>query len=150
MGVRLDSWLWAVRLFKSRSIATTACKGGHIRVNGKPVKPATQIKIGDRVTVRTPGWEREFEVTALIDKRVGAKIAVECYIDHSGPRPAWLSAPVARRDRGAGRPTKKDRRAIDRLRGRDETAQGWGDEDDNWAVFVLNDLGDESHPALSD
>lgn len=116
---RLDVWLWSVRLFKTRSLATDACKGGHIRVNDKPVKPAQQLKVGDRVTWRQPGWVREFEVTQLLTKRVGAPVAVTCYVDHSPERPAHLSAPVARRDRGAGRPTKKDRRALDRLRGRD-------------------------------
>ena len=115
---RLDVWLWSVRLFKTRSLATSAGLGGHIRVNDKPVKPAQQVKIGDRVTWRQPGWTREFEVTQLITKRVGAPVAVQCYVDHSPERPAHLSAPVARRDRGAGRPTKKDRRALDRLRGR--------------------------------
>ncbi|MDO5682732.1 MAG: RNA-binding S4 domain-containing protein [Propionibacteriaceae bacterium] len=116
---RLDVWLWSVRLFKTRSLATDACKGGHIRVNDKPVKPAQQLKVGDRVTWRQPGWVREFEVTQLLTKRVGAPVAVTCYVDHSPERPAHLSAAVARRDRGAGRPTKKDRRALDRLRGRD-------------------------------
>lgn len=119
---RLDVWLWSVRLFKTRTMATEAVRGGHIRVNGKPVKPALQLKVGDRVTVRQPGWERQFEVRKLIVKRVGAPVAAECYIDHSPERPAHLSAPVARRDRGAGRPTKRDRRAIDRLRGRDDGA----------------------------
>lgn len=122
---RLDVWLWSVRLFKTRTMATDAVKGGHIRVNGKPAKPAVQLKIGDLVTVRQPGWERQFEVRKLIVKRVGAPVAVECYVDHSPERPAHLSAPVARRDRGAGRPTKRDRRAIDRLRGRDEPPADW-------------------------
>lgn len=115
---RLDAWLWAVRIFKTRSRATTACKSGHIRLNDRPVKPAHEVKPGDVVRVREPGWERVFEVRDPITKRVGAKVAAECYVDHSPPRPAHLSAPVARRDRGAGRPTKKDRRQIDRLRGR--------------------------------
>ncbi|WP_026926831.1 RNA-binding S4 domain-containing protein [Granulicoccus phenolivorans] len=116
---RLDVWLWSVRLFKTRSLATNACKGGHIRVNDAPVKPAQQVRIGDRITWRLPGWTREFEVTQLITKRVGAPVAQTCYIDHSPERPAYLSAPMARRDPGAGRPTKKDRRALDRLRGRE-------------------------------
>lgn len=116
---RLDVWLWSVRLFKTRSAANKAITGGHVRLGGKPVKPAHQVKVGDVVTVREPGWERKFEVTQVITKRVGAPIAVTCYVDHSPPRPAYLSAPVARRDRGAGRPTKKDRREIDKLRGRD-------------------------------
>lgn len=117
---RLDVWLWSVRLFKTRSAANKAISGGHVRLNGSPVKPAHQVKPGDEVLVREPGWERRFEVTEVITKRVGAPIAVTCYVDNSPPRPAWLSNPVARRDRGAGRPTKKDRRDIDRLRGRDQ------------------------------
>lgn len=114
---RLDVWLWSVRLFKTRSLATNAVKGGHVRLNGDPVKPARPVKPGDRVSVKEPGWVREFEVTELLNKRVGPKIAVEAYVDHSPERPAHLSNPVARRDRGAGRPTKRDRRAIDKLMG---------------------------------
>jgi ribosome-associated heat shock protein Hsp15 len=115
---RLDVWLWSVRLFKTRSAANKAVAGGHVRLNGSPAKPAHAVKPGDVVTVREPGWERKFEITQVIMKRVGAPVAQTCYVDHSPPRPAYLSAPMARRDRGAGRPTKKDRRDIDRLRGR--------------------------------
>lgn len=118
MSGRLDSWLWAVRLFKTRSMATTACRGGHVRVNGNPAKPAQNLKVGDRVTIRQPGWERVFEVVQIISKRVGAPEAQKCYVDHSPPRPEYLAHTTARRDRGAGRPTKKERRAIDALRGR--------------------------------
>lgn len=120
MTVRVDAWLWAVRVYKTRSMATDAVKGGHVRVNGNPVKPAQKVGPGDRVTVRQPGWEREFEVVETISKRVGAPVARTCYVDHSPERPAHLSNPVARRDRGAGRPTKKERRALDELRGRRE------------------------------
>ncbi|MDO4783922.1 MAG: RNA-binding S4 domain-containing protein [Propionibacteriaceae bacterium] len=116
---RLDVWLWSVRLFKTRSGSAAACRGGHVRVNGQPAKPAHTLKVGDVVTVREPGWERRFEVSQLITKRVGAPVAVGCYVDLSPARPAHLDAPTARRDRGSGRPTKKDRRAIDALRGRD-------------------------------
>ena len=115
---RVDSWLWAVRIYKTRSLATDACKGGHVRVNDKPAKPAQEVRPGDRVTVRTPGWDRVFEVVDPIVKRVGAPVAAKAYVDRSPERPAYLSAPMARRDRGAGRPTKKDRREIDALRGR--------------------------------
>lgn len=116
---RIDVWLWSVRLFKTRSLANRAVDGGHVRLNGSPVKPSRTLAVGDVVTVREPGWERRYEVTQLISKRVGAPIAQSCYLDQSPPKPAYLSAgPVARRDPGAGRPTKKDRRAIDRLRGR--------------------------------
>ena len=108
---RIDVWLWSVRAYKSRSLATGAVKGGHIRLNGDPVKPSHDVKPGDTVTIHTPGWDRVLKVINPIAKRVSAKLAVEAYED--------LSAPLARRDRGAGRPTKKDRREIDRLRGRD-------------------------------
>lgn len=117
---RLDVWLWSVRLFRTRSAATDAVRGGHVRLNGDPTKPAHTVKPGDRISVKEPGWVKEFEVLQLLEKRVGPKVAVEAYRDHSGPRPAHLSAPVGRRDRGAGRPTKRDRRAIDRLMGREE------------------------------
>lgn len=110
-------WLWSVRIYKTRSLATQAVKGGHVRVNDEPVKPAQKVVPGDLVTVRLPGWERKFEVVQLLDKRVGAKIAVTAYRDLSPERPSWLSAPVARRDRGTGRPTKKERRQIEQLRG---------------------------------
>lgn len=70
------------------------------------------------MSIREPGWTREFEVVTFISKRVGAPLAQECYIDHSPPRPEYLRMAVARRDPGSGRPTKKDRRAIDALRGR--------------------------------
>lgn len=116
---RLDVWLWSVRLFKTRSAAQKAVSGGHVRLNDAPTKPAHVVVPGDLVTVRQPGWERKFEVTNVITKRVGAPIAVTCYIDHSPPKPSYLSAPTARRDPGAGRPTKKDRREIDKLRGRE-------------------------------
>lgn len=117
---RLDVWLWSVRLYKTRSIATNAVRGGHVRLNGDPVKPARVVKPGDRVTVKEPGWVREFEVVQLLTKRVGHSVAVEAYVDHSPERPAHLSVPLGRRDRGAGRPTKRDRRAIDHLMGRRE------------------------------
>ena len=127
---RLDLWLWAVRLLKTRSLAAEEIKGGHIKVNGSPVKPAHKLKRGDIVTRRLPGWERTFLVEKLIIKRVGAPIAVTCYEDLSAPKPAYLSMPpVAKRERGAGRPTKKERRALDALRARDEGVPGvWGDE----------------------
>ncbi len=118
-GTRVDAWLWAVRLFKSRSAATTACKGGHVKVNGSTAKAATTLKVGDRVDALVHGHRRSLEVVRLIQKRVGAPIAVECYVDHSPPPPDTAATPsLGARDRGAGRPTKRERRQIDRLRGR--------------------------------
>ena len=97
-SVRLDAWLWSVRLFKTRSAATAACRAGHVRLDDQPVKASQPVRVGDVVKVRQPGWERVFEVTRLIAKRVGAPVARECYVDHSPPRPSALSAPVPRRE----------------------------------------------------
>ena len=116
-GTRIDQWLWAVRMFKTRSIATAACKGGHVRINGTSAKPASAVKVGDRVEARVADRERVLEVVRLIDKRVAAPVAATCIVDHSPPAPPREQVvPVFRRDPGAGRPTKKDRRSIDRIR----------------------------------
>ncbi len=118
-STRVDRWVWAVRLAKTRSEATTACRGGHVRVNGKPIKPASPVRVGDEVRVMRAGRERIVEVTKIIEKRVGAAVAAECLIDRSPPPPPReFVAPVAVRERGSGRPTKKERRQLDRLRGR--------------------------------
>lgn len=104
-------------MFKTRSIATDACKGGHVRINGKAAKAASAVKVGDRVEARVADRERILEVVRLIDKRVAAPVAAECIVDHSPPPPPRDDVvPVFRRDPGAGRPTKKDRRRIDRFR----------------------------------
>lgn len=117
-STRVDRWVWAVRLAKTRSAATTACRGGHVRVNGKPIKPATPVRVGDEVRVMQGSRERIVEVVKIIEKRVGAAVAAECVIDRSPPPPPReFVAPVAVRDRGTGRPTKKERRQLDRLRG---------------------------------
>ncbi|MFC5667851.1 RNA-binding S4 domain-containing protein [Kitasatospora misakiensis] len=118
-SVRVDSWIWSVRLAKTRSAAAAACKAGHVRVNGERAKPAQALKPGDEVRVRQEGWERVVVVRKLIRKRVGADVAAQCLEDNSPPRPAreFVAAPGLR-DRGAGRPTKRDRREMDGLRGR--------------------------------
>lgn len=116
-STRVDRWLWAVRVTKTRSLASAACQGGHVEVNDHPAKPATKVGEGDRVTVRLGGRERRLEVVRVIEKRVGAAIAAECLVDHSPPPPEPdRTAPAGTRDRGTGRPTKRDRRALDRLR----------------------------------
>ena len=119
-SVRLDVWIWSVRLAKTRSQGADACKGGHVRVNGEKVKPSQPLKVGDQVRVRrSDGWERIVTVTRLIAKRVGPPAAAECYVDQSPPPPPReFAGPNAVRDRGAGRPTKRERRDVDRLRGR--------------------------------
>ncbi|NSC20821.1 RNA-binding S4 domain-containing protein [Streptomyces albus subsp. chlorinus] len=117
-SVRVDSWIWSVRLTKTRSQAATAARGGHVKVNGVSVKAAHPLRVGDEVRVRSAGRERVVIVKRLLKKRVGAPVAVECYADHSPPPPPRVEVPLApRRDRGAGRPTKRDRRELDRLRG---------------------------------
>lgn len=118
-AVRADAWTWAVRLYKTRTLATAACKAGHVRVNGDKAKPATLVRIGDRVVVRGGDRERIVEVTGILAKRVGAEVAARAYIDHTPVAPpATFVAPPAVRDPGSGRPTKKERRQLDRLRGR--------------------------------
>jgi ribosome-associated heat shock protein Hsp15 len=115
---RVDRWLWAVRLYKTRGDATDACRGGHVEVNGATAKPATSVRVGDRVTARANRVRRELEVVQLIDKRVGPPVAVTCFVDHTPPAPDADRVRVAERERGAGRPTKRDRRELDRLRDR--------------------------------
>ena len=117
--MRADQWLWAIRLYKTRSAAQDACRGGHVRVNGAPAKPATAVRVGDRIEARVHDWQRDIEVARLITKRVGAPIAAECYVDHSAPPPTRdYLPPIFPRASGEGRPTKRDRRRMDDLRKR--------------------------------
>ncbi|MDO4762149.1 MAG: RNA-binding S4 domain-containing protein [Corynebacterium sp.] len=118
-AVRIDSWVWAVRLIKTRSLAAEACKAGHVKLNGNSVKPSQQVVPGDMVSVWSDHRLKKVEVVNTLKKRVGAEIARTCYVDHSPPPPPKeIIASMPKRDRGAGRPTKKERRDIDRLLGR--------------------------------
>lgn len=122
--VRVDVWLWSVRLLKTRSMATAACRAGHVRVNDDRAKPATTVRPGDEVRLRHDGRERIVIVQRIVRKRVGAAIAEECLIDKSPPPPPREALiQVGLRERGAGRPTKRDRRELERLRAR------WNDPD---------------------
>lgn len=116
-SVRLDVWLWSARLFKSRSLATTACRGGHVRLNGERAKPAADVKIGDGIEVRGGERPRIVIVERILNRRVGAPIAQAAYQDHSPPPLPRDILLVPRRPRGAGRPTKKERRDMEKFRG---------------------------------
>ena len=116
-SARIDVWLWSVRQVKTRSAATAACRAGHVRINGETAKPAQHVKVGDEVRYRVDGFDRHLIVERILLKRVGAPIARASYADVSPPRSSPLDAPAAIvRDRGAGRPTKKERRRLDALR----------------------------------
>jgi len=114
---RVDVWLWAVRIYKTRSAATAACRGGHVRVNRGAAKASTLVKVGDRVEAFAER-QRILEVAVVIAKRVGAAVAATCFVDHSPPAPVVKRQPrMPVRERGAGRPTKRERRVLDRFRG---------------------------------
>lgn len=118
-AVRIDVWLWAVRIFKTRSQAAEAVRAGHVKIEDKTVKPSAQVVPGETVRVWKDHRDYVLEVTATVHKRVGAPVARCCYIDHSPPPPPrdiFAAPPV--RERGSGRPTKKERRETDRLLGR--------------------------------
>ena len=121
MAVRVDKWLWAVRVFKTRRQATDACTAGRIRINGNVAKPASKVKVGDVVQAARRDRTIIYVAHKLLEKRVSAPLAAAAIEDRSSPPPKkqdHLDLPVfAQRDRGSGRPTKKDRRAIDNLRG---------------------------------
>ncbi|MCB0942915.1 MAG: RNA-binding S4 domain-containing protein [Mycobacterium sp.] len=115
-STRLDRWLWSVRLTKTRPDAAAACRGGHVRVNDRLAKPSTTVAPGDEVRARLGDSARIVEVVRVIQKRVGAADAATCYRDHTPPPPPTVPDPVAARDRGAGRPTKRERRVLDKWR----------------------------------
>jgi len=116
---RVDRWLWAVRAAPTRAASTALCRAGHVKVNEVTAKAATTVRPGDTVTARIGDRQRVLEVLKAIDKRVGASVAAECLLDHSPPPPPRETvSPGLVRDASSGRTTKKDRRQIDRLRGR--------------------------------
>jgi ribosome-associated heat shock protein Hsp15 len=116
--VRIDAWLWAVRQFKTRSAATAACRAGHVRVNGERAKAAQPVRPGDEVRVRIEGFDRQLIVRQTLVKRVSATVAATALEDRTPPPPPRETvAVVPIRDRGAGRPTKRERRDLERLRG---------------------------------
>jgi len=133
--IRVDKWLWSIRIFKSRTLATDACKGGKVKIGGASVKPSCLISEGDTVVVRKNGFNFEFRAVTLIEKRVGAAIAVTCYedvtpADEKTKYAEWFSNASSigeKRQTGSGRPTKKERRVIDDLK--DDIVFDWEDDE---------------------
>ena len=126
-SVRIDKFLWAIRVFKTRSEAAEACKGNRVKVNDADAKPSRDVKVGDVITVRKAAVYYKWKVLGLIENRVGAQLVPQ-YAENQTPQEELdkLKAPVetffVKRDRGTGRPTKKDRRTIDAM---------WGEIDFN-------------------
>jgi ribosome-associated heat shock protein Hsp15 len=117
-SMRIDKWLWAARAFKTRGLAARACDGGKVDVNGDAVKPAKVVRPGDRIEITTPVGRRILKVAALSEQRGPAPGAQALYEDLTPPAPPRLRQPKpSYRPPGAGRPTKRERREIDRLRG---------------------------------
>ena len=118
--LRIDKYLWAIRLFKTRSLATDACKAGRVKLNGQNLKPSAIVKIGEVYQVSKGIEKKIIEVVELLHQRVEAKIALTKYKDLTPVEETYafksvFHAPTLKRDRGTGRPTKKDRRETDHL-----------------------------------
>lgn len=120
MDVRIDKWLWAVRIYKSRSLATAACAAGKVRVGGESLKASRSVRIGDVITATTGEITRTVRVIAPLERRVGAKLVPQ-YMEDLTPASEYQKRrepdfrPLLLRPKGAGRPTKKDRRKLGEL-----------------------------------
>lgn len=134
--VRIDKWLWATRVFKTRSIAADACKKGRVLMRGTPVKPSAMVKVGDVVQVRKPPITFSFEVLALTQNRMGAKLVPD-YLKNVTPPEEYEVLELQRisgfvdRAKGTGRPTKKERRDLEQFVSPDDYFYWWSDEDDD-------------------
>ena len=129
---RIDKWLWAARIFKTRSIAADAIKNGRVTIAGMNVKPSRMVKVGEVVSVRKPPVTYSFKILKTIEQRVGAKLLPEIYENVTTPDQYELLemnriSGFVNRQRGTGRPTKKDRRALDDFIG--PSFEGYGDFD---------------------
>lgn len=120
-SVRIDKWLWAVRIFKTRSQAAEACKKGHVKIDGISIKPSRELKLNEEIIVRKHPINRKYRVKGLIEKRVSAKLAVE-FVDDITPQEEIDKLMILKnggghlhREKGAGRPTKRERRDIDKI-----------------------------------
>ena len=119
--LRIDKYLWAIRMFKTRTLASDACKAGRVKWDGQNIKPAHEVKLGEVYQISKGPDKKIVKVTGLLENRVDAKTAVNFYEDITPVEqtPAFKSmfqAPLLKRDRGTGRPTKRDRREIDELK----------------------------------
>lgn len=120
-SLRLDKWLWAIRAFKTRSLASEACKGGRVKIEGVSAKASRDLKIGDIIEFKAGHLDKRIKVVQLIKNRVNATLAVQNYEDLTPPeeyeRVEFMNQMnVGKRDRGAGRPSKRDRRDIEKLK----------------------------------
>ena len=140
---RIDKWLWASRIFKTRSIAADACKNGRVVVNNANVKPSRPLKVGEVVHVRKPPITYSFRVLKCIEQRVGAKLVPEIYENVTDPKQYDLLemsriSGFIDRQRGTGRPTKKDRRAMDAFT--DPALFGFGIDEDDEDEFDFDEI----------
>jgi ribosome-associated heat shock protein Hsp15 len=134
--LRIDKYLWSIRLFKTRSLATDACRAGRVKLDGQNIKPSYLVKIGETFTIQKGIERKVIKVVDLLERRVDAKTAALFYedltpIEETHAYKSVFHAPILRRDRGAGRPTKRDRREIDDLQHRlanDEPINGEEDK----------------------
>src|SRR6185436_18952568 len=117
-GVRMDKWLWAARFFKTRSLAARACDLGRIESNGQPAKPSREVRIGDMLQVRNDGGDFQVEVLLLSEMRGPARVAQTLYHATEASRELRLKLAEERKAMPQGKPSKRDRRKIDRLRSR--------------------------------
>ncbi|MDY5858593.1 MAG: RNA-binding S4 domain-containing protein [Porphyromonas sp.] len=137
--VRVDKWLWAVRVFKTRSLATDACKMSRVSINGQLAKPSRTVKIGDVVGVRKPPIEFSFRVLQVLNNRVGAKL-VPVYMENVTPREQYEILELQRisgfvdRAKGLGRPTKKERRSLDQFMDAMPAGLDFLDWDEDWML----------------
>jgi ribosome-associated heat shock protein Hsp15 len=126
--LRIDKYLWAIRLFKTRSLATDACKAGKVKLNGQSIKPSYVVKEGDVFSIQKGVERKVIRVVSLLDKRMDAKSVAPYYEDQTPVEDTYsfksvFHAPMLKRDRGTGRPTKRDRREIDGLQ------EGWMEDE---------------------
>jgi ribosome-associated heat shock protein Hsp15 len=123
--VRMDKWLWAIRLFKTRSLATDSCKNGRVTINGQPVKPSRDVRIGETIRAQTGDITRTVKVISLLHTRVGATLVPQ-YAEDLTPATEFDKPrlpnykPIFVRPKGSGRPTKKERRDFERLSGEND------------------------------